>query len=139
MQVRVPNFVVASSTGKIALVNAAIFEMFTKEERRGELLVHAFESHITALCAHPLASHLFVLTNGGMLRVIDYESQAWLRHKVLEKRTPTCLCINPNGQELVVGCADGSLMVLNTADLDLIQRAHQVFAQHRTHQLFRPS
>jgi len=131
--------VVASSTGKIALVNAAIFEMFTKEERRGELLVHAFESHITALCAHPLASHLFVLTNGGMLRVIDYESQAWLRHKVLEKRTPTCLCINPNGQELVVGCEDGSLMVLNTADLDLIQRAHQVFAQHRTHQLFRPS
>ncbi|KAJ1490898.1 WD40-repeat-containing domain protein [Baffinella frigidus] len=124
-QVRVPNFVVASSTGKIALVNAAIFEMFTKEERRGELLVHAFESHIAAICAHPLASQLFVVTRGGMLRVIDYESQAWLRHKVLEKRIPTCICINPNGQELVVGCTDGSLLILNTADLDLIQRASQ--------------
>ena len=35
--------------------------------------------------------------SGGMLRILDYETQAWLRHKVIEKRRPTCMAINPNG------------------------------------------
>ena len=50
-----PNFIVSSSNGKIALVNAAVFELFTKEERRAELLVQGLESEISALCAHPSA------------------------------------------------------------------------------------
>jgi WD40 repeat protein len=131
-EVRVPNFIVASSNGKIALVNAAVFELFTKEERRAELLVQGMESEISAICAHPSAPQVFVSTqgtangSGGMLRVLDYEIQGWLKHKVIEKRRPTCMAINPNGHELMVGCSDGSLMILSTADLDIIQRACQV-------------
>jgi len=131
-EVRVPNFIVASSNGKIALVNAAVFELFTKEERRAELLVQGLESPISAMVAHPSAPQVFVTTEGppsgagGTLRILDYETQAWLRHKVIEKRRPTCLTLNPNGQEVVIGCSDGSLMILATADLDLIQRASQV-------------
>jgi hypothetical protein len=64
-QVRVPNFIVSSSNGKIALVNAAVFELYTKEERRAELLVQGLESEISALCAHPSApqvtTHILVV------------------------------------------------------------------------------
>ena len=34
---------------------AAVFELFTKEERRAELLVQGLESEVSALCAHPSA------------------------------------------------------------------------------------
>ena len=131
-EVRVPNFIVSSSNGKIALVNAAVFELFTKEERRAELLVQGIESEISAICAHPAAPQVFVTSvgaangSGGMLRILDYETQAWLRHKVIEKRRPTCMAMNPNGQEVMIGCSDGSLLILATADLDLIQRASNV-------------
>jgi cilia- and flagella-associated protein 251 len=134
-EVRVPNFIVASSNGKIALVNAAVFELFTKEERRAELLVQGLESPISAMVAHPSAPQVFVTTEGpasgagGMLRVLDYETQSWIRHKVIERRRPTCLALNPNGQEVVLGCSDGSLMILATTDLDLIQRSSQVEGQ----------
>jgi len=137
-EVRVPNFIVASKSGKIALVNAAVFEHFTKEERRGELLVQAFESPIAAITAHPSASQFYVVTQSGVLRHVDYESQAWLRTKTLEKRTPTCMCINPNGQELIVGCQDGALLILSTTDLDLIQKSAQVYEAAATDVKFSP-
>ncbi|EKX39032.1 hypothetical protein GUITHDRAFT_114910 [Guillardia theta CCMP2712] len=125
-EVRIPNFIVATKAGKIALVNAAIFEQYSKEERKGEVLVQGFESPISAMCAYPSSSKLFVVTTSGMLRVLDFESQAWLQQKVLEKRTPTCICVNPNGQELVIGCTDGSVLIIGVSDLELIQRMSQI-------------
>ena len=74
-EVRVPNFVVASSTGRIGLVNAAVFELYNKEDRRAELIVQSFETPVTAIVTHPSAPHLYIVTAGGALRVLDYESQ----------------------------------------------------------------
>ena len=45
---------------------------------------------------------------------------------MIEKRRPTCLAISPNGNEVMIGCGDGSLLILSAADLDLIQRSNQV-------------
>eukprot|EP00961_Rhodomonas_salina_P259051 3500366-Rhodomonas_salina.1 len=38
------------------------------------------------------------------------------------------MCINPNGQELVVGCTDGTLLILSSIDLELLQRSSQRWA-----------
>lgn len=72
---QVPDFVVATSQGKVIRLDSKLVDSTNEEKRRGQLLVQGFDGDVYALDAHPSLPLFAVGTHSGTLQIWDIDDR----------------------------------------------------------------
>jgi len=80
----VPDFVVATASGKILALDSKTMEHLTADKRRGKLLVQGFDDEVHALDAHPRLPVFVVGTLRGSLQVWDMDERRMVASRKFE-------------------------------------------------------
>ncbi len=119
----VPNFIVGTSSGNIAMVNATIFEKIAAEERKGELLIEGFSHPILSVATHRELQICAVMQSNAVVSLIDLDDRS-VRTRVSFSGSivPSLLEYDVRGRYLIIGGCDSQLFVCSAASMQVEQR-----------------
>lgn len=119
----VPNFIVGTSSGNIAMVNASIFEKIAAEERKGELLIEGFSHPILSVATHRELQICAVLQSNCIVSLIDLDDRS-VRSRVsfAGAIAPALVEYDVRGRYLVIGGSDSQVFVCSAATMQIEQR-----------------
>jgi WD40 repeat protein len=120
---RVPNFIVGTSSGNIAMVSAAIFEKIAADERKGELLIEGFSHPIISTAAHPELQMCAIMQSNGVVSLVDLDDRT-VRSRVSFSGSisASILEYDVRGRYLIIGGCDSQLLVCSAATMHVEQR-----------------
>eukprot|EP00232_Nephroselmis_pyriformis_P024102 CAMPEP_0182866546 /NCGR_PEP_ID=MMETSP0034_2-20130328/8259_1 /TAXON_ID=156128 /ORGANISM="Nephroselmis pyriformis, Strain CCMP717" /LENGTH=717 /DNA_ID=CAMNT_0024998875 /DNA_START=137 /DNA_END=2286 /DNA_ORIENTATION=- len=115
-----PDFVVATSEGKIVAVQCAAFEELSGAPlRAGSLLLQGTCANITAVAAHPSRPLMVVMGEAGLVQCWDYNARTLMLTRQLDHGAAgASIRYIPDGSRLAVGLQSGVLKLLRPDTLE---------------------
>ena len=108
-----PDFAIATDSGKVVALRTSCFEDALPDQRRGELLLDSTPTDVVDMAAHPSWPELAVLTAGGLLERWDYATHARLASKQLGEAGGAVVTYARDGALLFAGSAAGHVHILD--------------------------
>uniref|UniRef100_A0A3P8UDA3 Cilia- and flagella-associated protein 251 n=1 Tax=Amphiprion percula TaxID=161767 RepID=A0A3P8UDA3_AMPPE len=104
------NFVVSTVSCTVMHVN--------KQSRIPQILLHDNSEPLHTVACHPSHPAVVMGTQGGTLKVWDYNSKVFTSNRVFETETQIqCVAFDPKGLYLAVGFGSGAVHILNPSTL----------------------
>lgn len=112
------DFMVSTSNAMIIDVSANAFHAGVPELLRGRLVVQGQENGVHCIAAHPKLSRLAVAGHSGGLQVWDYLLKRVVMIVVFRGVEINCMAFDPEGVWLAIGCTNGVVKFLDSANLE---------------------